>query len=64
MLIKVTDFKVVHFEHIVGTGRTKKPEIVILLYANCEDGIIREFSAGQWRAFPIEIPATNDNAIL
>lgn len=53
-LIRATDFQVISFhdpkavrqDGLVGSE-------VILIYALGVDGIIREFSAGVWRAFPI-----------
>jgi hypothetical protein len=53
-LIRATDFQVISFhdpkavrqDGLVGSE-------VILIYALGVDGIIREFSGGVWRAFPI-----------
>jgi hypothetical protein len=46
--IPVTDFKTVSFFD------TKTERMIVLLYSLGEDGIVREFTGTEWKAFPIK----------
>lgn len=46
-MIRVTDFKVVHFVD------QKTNQNVVLMYALGEDGVVREFASGKWTGYPI-----------
>jgi hypothetical protein len=47
---RVKQFQAVHFVD----RTTKEPREIVLLYALGEDGIVYEFSGGNWLALPIK----------
>jgi hypothetical protein len=54
--------KVVQFELVSFFDQSQKPEPrqVVIIYALGSDGVVREFSGSEWRAFPIYDSVTID----